>query len=221
MYCAYARKGGHCFMKVIGITGPSGAGKSLLCRFLEEKNIPCIDADAVYHSLLLPPSECLDAVRRAFGDDVFSGEQLDRSALGAAVFGNKDKLELLNKTVLDYVLVEIRRIISDYARQGFSTVAVDAPTLIESGFDKECTTVISVTAPENARLLRIIERDLIPEEKALMRIRAQKSDEFYREHSDIVIENSGSLEEFQSKIIKLLDGGVLSERGTDGTDKKD
>ena len=68
-------------MRIIGITGPTGAGKSVLSSYLREKGIPVIDADKVYHSLLVPPSECLDALRRAFGDGIFKGEELDRRAL--------------------------------------------------------------------------------------------------------------------------------------------
>lgn len=199
-------------MKIIGITGPSGAGKSMLCRSFIEKNIPCIDADRVYHSLLLPPSECLDAIRRAFGDGVFSDDGgLDRAALAAIAFGNREKLELLNKTVLGHVLVEIRRMISDYRRRGYGIVAVDAPTLIESGFNKECTAVISVLAPESVRLARIMQRDSLTEEKARMRIRAQKKDEFYREHSDIILENDGSVQMLRSKIEDLLSSELFTE----------
>ncbi len=203
-------------MRIIGITGPSGAGKSLLCRSFIERDIPCIDADRVYHSLLLPPSECLDAIRRAFGDEVFSDDGgLDRAALGAIVFRDKEKLELLNKTVLGHVLVEIRRMIADYRRRGYGVVAVDAPTLIESGFNRACTVVISVLAPENVRLARIMERDSLTEEKARMRIKAQKSDEFYKAHSDIVLENDGSVQKLRSKITDLLASELFAEAADD------
>lgn len=192
-------------MNIIGITGPTGSGKSVLCEYLADVNIPCIDADRVYHSLLLPPSECLDAIRRAFGDEIFSSDgKLDRAKLGAIVFCDPQKLELLNRTVLGNVLCEIRNIIFDYSRKGFDTVAVDAPTLIESGFYKECSTVISVLAPKEIRLARIIERDCLSEEKALLRINAQKSDEFYREYSNVVIENNGNLKQLKKEIENVI-----------------
>jgi len=188
-------------VNIIGITGPTGSGKSVLCEYLAQKNIPCIDADKVYHSLLLPPSDCLDAIKRAFGSEIFSSDgKLDRAKLGAIVFGDAKKLDLLNKTVLGNVLCEIRNIIFDYNRKGFNTVAVDAPTLIESGFYKECSTVISVLAPKEIRLARIIERDCLSEEKAMLRINAQKSDDFYREYSNVVIENNGNLKQFKKEI---------------------
>lgn len=188
-------------MNIIGITGPTGSGKSALCEYLSQKNIPCIDADKVYHSLLLPPSECLDAIKRAFGSEIFSSDgKLDRAKLGAIVFDDPKKLDLLNKTVLGNVLCEIRNIIFDYKQKGFSTVAVDAPTLIESGFYKECSTVISVLAPKEIRLARIMERDCLSKEKALLRINAQKSDNFYKEYSNIVIENNGNIKQFKKEI---------------------
>lgn len=186
-------------MKIIGVTGPTGAGKSVFCNQLEQMNIPCIDADRIYHNLLLPPSDCLDAIRRSFGDEIFSPDgKLDRAKLGEIVFNDPKKLDVLNKTVLGKVLCEIRLAISDYRRKGFDTVAVDAPTLIESGFHKECSSVVSVLAPKEVRLERIMERDCLSLEKATLRVNAQKSEEFYREHSDFVITNNGNLKHLKT-----------------------
>ncbi len=193
-------------MKIIGITGPTGAGKSLVCKHFEELNIPTIDADRVYHSMLLPPSECLDAIRRSFGDGVFTPDgKLDRARLASIVFANPKKLDLLNKTVLGRVLTELRLIIADYRRRGFDAVVVDAPTLIESGFYKECTAVISVLAPKEDRLARIIERDCLEETAAKQRINAQKSDDFYREHSDYMIFNDKNSEALKAALDGIAD----------------
>ncbi len=193
-------------MKVLGITGPTGSGKSLVSDLLKEKGIPCIDADDVYHKLLTPPSECLDAIRTAFGDDVIAPDgSLDRTRLAAIVFTDADKLELLNTTVLDRVIAKIRLIIADYDQNGYATVVVDAPTLIESGFDKECDTVLSVLAPAEKRLQRIIERDGLTEQKATERVKAQKSDAFYIEHSDYIIINDGSTEKLKNTLFSILD----------------
>ncbi len=193
-------------MRIIGITGPTGAGKSLLTSYLDQAGIPTIDADSVYHGMLLPPSECLNSIRQAFGDGVFAPDgSLDRAKLGSLVFNSKEKLELLNGTVLGNVLCEIRRLISDYRRRGFDTVAVDAPTLIESGFHRECTTVISVLAPEELRISRIIERDCISREKAELRVKAQKSDDFYIQSSDFVLINDGDADKFKKDLSKLFE----------------
>ena len=194
-------------MKIIGITGPSGSGKSLLGELAHSLGFPVIDADEVYHSMLIPPSECLDALRTSFGDDIFfpNGE-LCRKSLANIVFSDPEKLKLLNNTVLEKVLIKIRKMISDFENEGFSAVFVDAPTLIESGFNKECDIVISVLASKETRIKRIIARDGLTLEKAEARINAQKNDDFYCENSDHIINNDSSAESFFSEASILLKG---------------
>ncbi len=184
-------------MHVYGITGPSGAGKSILSEYMTRHGVAHIDADKVYHELLVPPSAALDALRKAFGEKIFTADGvLDRAVLSAIVFNDKEKLALLNETVLGFVLTEIRRRIASLEKSEASAVAVDAPTLIESGFHKECDTVISVLSSKELRIERIIERDGLSREKAIERTNAQKPDEFYEEHSDIVLINDGDLDSF-------------------------
>lgn len=191
-------------MKIIGVTGPTGAGKSFLCQALA-KHFAVIDADEVYHSLLLPPSDCLTALRAAFGDGIFTVEgSLDRNALAEIVFSDEEKLTLLNRTVLDFVLVKIRTMIASLAKEGHSCVLIDAPTLIESGFHSECDAVIAVLASPELRLSRIIERDTISEEKAQARLSAQKEDEFYRLHADLVLINDGNMDSLTKQAMALL-----------------
>ncbi len=192
-------------MKIIGITGPSGSGKTLLGECFTSLGYKVIDADELYHSMLIPPSECLGAIRRAFGDGVFlaSGE-LNRAALASLVFGDAEKLELLNRTVLDMVLCRIRELLTDFEKDGHALAVIDAPTLIESGFDKECDTVISVISSPERRVKRICERDGIPLDKAYERVKAQKEDSFYIENSDTVITNDGTEQEFKAKITELI-----------------
>ena len=191
-------------MKVIGVTGPTGSGKSLLCDFLSKNRIPVIDADEVYHGLLVPPSPCLDALKTAFGDGILHRDgTLNRQALSEIVFHDKEKLELLNRTVLCFVLNRIRYMLRAMERDGFPFAVVDAPTLIESGFHRECDTVISVLSTESLRLERIMKRDGLTRERAEARIRAQKDDEFYKSHSHYVLTNSGDAAEFFEKLLPV------------------
>ena len=188
-------------MKIIGVTGPTGSGKTLLTEYFASLNITTINADELYHSMLVPPSLCLDAIREKFGDEVFleSGE-LSREKLGKIVFNDKEKLDLLNKTVLAIVLDEIRRQITILEKNGTAFLIIDAPTLSESGFHRECDTVISVIAPKDERIRRISLRDDISMERATERVRAQKNDSFYTENSHEVIYNDSTESEFISKI---------------------
>ena len=184
-------------MIILGITGPTGAGKSLFSDYLRKKGFSVIDADQVYHALLIPPSPCVDALSYAFGKEILHDDgTLNRSALSDIVFHDEAKLSLLNDTVLGFVLAKIRAMITELECAGKTVVAIDAPTLIESGFHKECDTVISVLTPSELRLHRIVARDGISVSAANARINAQKEDDFYRSHSDHVLLNDGSTASF-------------------------
>ena len=191
-------------MKIIGITGPTGAGKSLLSEYFRKNGIPVIDADKVYHSLLVPPSECLDALRKAFGNGIFQEDELDRRALSEIVFHDEEKLALLNHTVLDFVLDECRKTFADLEKEGHAVSAVDAPTLIESGFWRECDRVISVLSDPDIRVERIMARDGLTKEAAATRVRGQRDDSFYIEKSDTVLMNDRDEAAFLRKCDELV-----------------
>ena len=95
-------------IKIIGVTGPSGAGKSYLSGVLSKREIPTVDADGVYHSLLTKDSDCTRALVAEFGDSILDKNGApDRKKLGAIVFNSKEKLERLNSIVLGFVIVKI------------------------------------------------------------------------------------------------------------------
>lgn len=201
-------------MLVLGLTGPSGAGKGALAAAFAAYDVPQLDTDAIYHTLLIPPSACLDDLTAAFGTGILAPDgTLNRPALAAVVFAPDAPSELiatLNRTTHRHILDETRRQIEAYRTAGKFAVLVDAPLLYESGFDAECDRVIAVTAPREVRLARIIERDGLSREAALARLDAQKPDEFYTEHADFVVCNDGApalLEEEAARIINTLKGG--------------
>ena len=201
-------------MKIIGLTGPSGAGKTRFSFFLCAMGYPCINADELYHSMLVPPSTLLDAIRDKFGDSYFeSSGELDRKALGKFVFSDPANLELLNATVLPIVIEKMQKIAKDYEKNGAKILVIDAPTLFEAGYDKSCDITVSILAPKELRVTRISERDNIDTNDALLRIKAQKSESFYKEHSDLIIINDSDENALKSKaealIKKLLAGENL------------
>lgn len=199
-------------MLVIGLTGPSGAGKGAVGTLLSEHQIPVIDADAVYHGLLAPPSPCLDALRERFGESILLPEgTLNRRALGAIVFSDPEALQDLNKITHGFVMAKIRKELDALRQKDTPAAVIDAPQLFEAEADKDCNVIISVLADKKLRLERITARDGIDAETALRRIEAQKNDEFFRTHSDYVLENNGNLDLLRPQIRQiLLETGVLS-----------
>lgn len=200
-------------MKVLGLTGPSGAGKGEVAAMLRrDYGFPVLDADAIYHQLLLPPSPCLDALVREFGNDILCADgTLNRPALGSIVFTDSSRLKILNTIAHGYVMQEIRRQLSELRMDGAAVAVIDAPQLFEAGAERDCDLVLAVLAKTERRVERICARDGISPLRAEERIAAQHNDAFFRTHADAVIENDGTLAELQEKLCRILKSwGVLS-----------
>ena len=194
-------------MKIIGLTGPSGAGKGFCSPIFAEFNIPCIDTDDVYHKLLTPPSPCVDELCSRFGKSILNEQKgVDRKKLASVVFSDETKKSLndLNSITHKFVLRKSREIIERYKVSGVSAVVIDAPLLFESEFDKDCDFTISVLAESSTRLNRIIARDNLTKDAALMRIKAQKPDEFYVSRSNYVLYNDSSCDSLRTKLTEIL-----------------
>lgn len=180
-------------MLTVGLTGPSGAGKSVVGSLFAECGIPVLDADRIYHDLLIPPSACLDEIAAHFGKEILAGDgTLDRAKLGKIVFSDADALAALNAVAHRHVMREMRRQAEGYRLAGKPAVVYDAPQLFEAGADRDCDVVVSVLAAPEIRIARMMARDGITRERAIARMAAQKSDDFFRAHSDYVLENDGT-----------------------------
>ena len=192
-------------MKILGLTGQSGAGKTIFSEILIKLGHPCINADELYHASLVPPSEILDAIKNTFGDDfILADGGLDRKKLAKHVFTSKENLDKLNCAVLPIMSKKVIEIAKDFERSGAHLVVIDAPTLFEAGLDSICDMTVSVIAPEGTRIARIAERDSISLDDAILRTKAQKSNEFYYERSDYVITNDSSLADLRKKAERLI-----------------
>ena len=194
-------------MLTVGLTGPSGAGKGLVASLFARYGIPSIDTDAVYHTMLVPPSACLVELVERFGEQILRPDgTLDRAALSALVFdpANTDGLADLNRISHRHVLAEVRRGLNTYREAGVPAVLVDAPQLFESGFDAECDRVLSVLAPRNVCLTRIMARDGLSPERATARLDAQFSELVFRERSDDIIINEGAPDALDAEVRRLL-----------------
>ncbi len=199
-------------MKIIGLTGPSGAGKGEVATVLSSMGLPVLDADEIYHALLIPPSRCLDELVTRFGEEILLHDgTLNRKALGEIVFADPIALSDLNSISHNYVMIDVRRQLDVLAKSDIPAAVFDAPQLFEAGAERLCDAVISVLADEKLRMARIMARDGIDEAAAMRRMQAQHSDEFFRAHSDYVIENNGTVEVLLPEVRRILSNlGVVS-----------
>ena len=180
-------------MKItVGLTGKTGAGKSAVSRIFAERGAAVIDGDRVAAGITSQP-EILKKLADAFGGDIILDGMLNKKLLARRAFSSPENTDLLNSITHPAINAEMQRLCDEYFKTT-DVCVVDAAAIIESGFNKKCDVLITVTAPESVRLERIMKRDGISKADALIRIRAQKSDEWYESKSDYVVINDGANE---------------------------
>ena len=177
-------------MKIIGVTGTTGAGKTTALGVLQEFGALVIDCDAVYHELLRTDKAMRRELEARFGD-LGEGE-VDRKKLGRAVFGNAEALRDLSTITHRYVRSAVHKLLDEHRAKGGKLAAVDAIALLESGLGEDCDHTLAVTAPAEIRARRIMERENISLEYAMLRINAQKPDEWFRENCEWTLHNDCS-----------------------------
>ncbi len=178
---------------VIGLTGNIACGKSLVLRALAELGAETIDADQVAREVMSRGSPVLEDVGRAFGPEVMNPDgSLDRRALARIVFSDPEQLARLESIVHPPVVELIRRRV---AESRSPVVVIDAIKLFEAGLAGDCDEVWVVTCKPEQQLARLMARDRIGEDEALLRIRAQPPQEEKVHRADRVIDNSGTIEE--------------------------
>ncbi len=189
-------------MRLIGLCGRSGSGKSSFTRLAQEYGIKTIDCDAVYRDLVSHPSECLSEIAKAFGTSVIENGALNRRVLAPIVFSDKEKLNLLNSITHKHIKNEVYNILRSADEK--ETFILDAPTLFESGLDKDCHIIVAIVADDRISIERIVKRDGISPEEAAKRLSNQHPMEFFYKNCNYVLENNSSLEDFNTKSRKLL-----------------
>ncbi len=172
--------------KLVGLTGKTGAGKSTISKYLSEKGAYIIDGDIVARQVLVDDARLLPRLSQAFGNILNPDGTLNRKSLAKAAFSTPEKTRLLNSLMHPAINEAINR----RAEEGFvnhQVVVVDAAAIIESGFAEQCDIMVVAHAPEDIRLERIMRRDNISREDAVVRINGQKDDDFYLSEADFVV----------------------------------
>jgi len=184
---------------ILGITGGTGSGKTTLLQLIEAAGGVILDCDAIYHQLLREDEDLLCAIEERFPGTVADG-QLDRKRLGEVVFADESALLELNNTTHGAVKREVLRILESKPK----IAAIDAIALFESGLDAFCDITVAVTAPEDMRIRRLMERDGISREYAQKRIAAQHTNDWYQGKCTYTLDNNGRFDAFRAKCIAFL-----------------
>jgi dephospho-CoA kinase len=188
---------------VLGLTGGIGSGKSTVSALLEAKGAVIIDADRVVRELQQPGEPVFDAMVDAFGPGIVSADgTLDRQAVADIVFADEEKLATLNGIVHPAVGARMAEQLAGLADTD-EVVILDVPLLVEGKgrYDTAGTIVVDVD-PEEA-IQRLVEHRGFSEDDARARIARQANREERLAVADVVIDNSGPVEDLDGQVDEL------------------
>lgn len=190
---------------VIGLTGGIACGKSNLSRALKAAGVPVIDADQISRGLTAPGGKALPALREAFGDGVFDGEELNRRALSDVIFRDEGKRKQLNGILHPMIFQEIR----DQLDAQPGPAVMDVPLLFETGMDAWCDEIWCAYATQEEQARRLIKREKITRAEALRRIHAQMPTREKKKRADHVIRTDGTKEHSAAIVVNLWYGALI------------
>lgn len=179
------------------LTGGIGSGKSYVCQLLKTYGIDVYDCDAAAKRLMRTDRELQSRLSAAVGQDVFPGGVLDKRLLSMFLLASDENKLTVNSIVHPAVA-------DDFIRSGMQWM--ESAILFEADFQKYVDKVVCVSAPEEVRMQRIMQRDGISADKAREWIDCQMSQTEKERRSDYVIYNDGikSLVPQIEKIIKNI-----------------
>ena len=170
-----------------GITGGIGSGKSYVCKLLAQRGIEVYDCDAAAKRLIRTSPRLRQQLKALIGS-------LDKAAISRFLLANEKNQQAVNAIVHPAVF-------QDFEESGM--LWMESAILFESGADKLVDRVVVVTAPEEIRIERVMQRDGITREKALQWIARQWPQELVKARADFEIINDGHTD-LNSQIERLL-----------------
>lgn len=205
-------------MATIGLTGGIASGKSTVSAEFEKLGAVIIDADKIARELISPQKPLWRKVVNYFGEGICKEDlTIDRLKLGRKIFARRREREALNRMMHPEIQREIDRRCREIQRGNpDALVLVDAALLIEAGIFREMDKVIVVSASRRTQMRRLVDRNGLPKEDAIRRIRAQMPVKEKLKYADYVINTNGSPEEIREQVRKIHGDLMALGRGHRG-----
>jgi dephospho-CoA kinase len=186
-------------MLLVGLTGGIASGKSTVSAMLAERGAEVIDADHIARQVVMPGTRAWCRIRDHFGPGVLHNDgQIDRQALADIVFADQAKLTVLNEITHPEIFARIADRLEAHHDQDV-VVVLDAALLIEAGLADGVDVVIVTHSPREIQVERLRAKGM-GERDASSRIEAQLAPDQRLARADIVIDNSGSLEDLGRRV---------------------
>lgn len=186
-------------MVIVGLTGGIGSGKTTVLRMFNDLGVAYYIADVEAKHLMNESPIIKEELIALFGKKAYKKGVLSRSYIADIVFTDKEKLAKLNAIVHPQVRIHFQDFLK--TEKGDYVIYENA-ILFESKADQFCDHIITVTAPINERIYRVMQRDKISRKKIEQRINNQLSDKDKVEKSQYVIINI-ELEQTKAQVINI------------------
>jgi dephospho-CoA kinase len=170
----------------IGITGGIGSGKTTVTKIFGLLGVPVYYADDAAKRMMNEDEELMNRIVEQFGSNAYDQGRLNRKYLASIVFNNKEKLELLNSLVHPATIIDAEKWMQ---RQTTPYAIKEAALIFESGAHANLDYVIGVSAPQELRITRAMERENISREQVIQRMRKQINEAIKMRLCDFVIRN--------------------------------
>jgi len=188
----------------VGLTGGIGSGKSVVSAELTTHGAVVIDADAIAREVVEPGTPGLARVVAEFGEQVLTEDgRLNRPRLGELVFADESKLSRLNAIVHPLVGERSGQLMEQALADNAEIVVYDVPLLVENGLGPLYDVVVVVDAPDELRVERVATDRGMPREQVWARVRSQADRQTRLAAADLVVDNSGSLQDLRDRVSDL------------------
>ncbi|MCM3767225.1 dephospho-CoA kinase [Neobacillus niacini] len=192
---------------VIGLTGGIASGKSTVSNMFKEMGVTVIDADVEARLAVQKGETAHQKIMAEFGKGVLlPGGEIDRQKLGAIIFHQAEKRQILNSIVHPEVRNRMKRQIEEAVRKNEEVIVLDIPLLIESKLTFMADKTLLVYVDPATQLKRLMERNSLTKEDAEARISSQMPLSEKVKLADAVIDNNGTIEESRTQLAAILSG---------------
>lgn len=187
-------------MKIVGLTGGIGSGKTTVANLFSELNVPIYIADKEAKALMNKSKVIKRKLIQLFGKDAYKAEELNRPYLAEQIFNDKNLLQQMNAIVHPKVASHFKRWIK---KQAAPYCIKEVAILFENGSYVNCDKVITVIAPLEIRISRVLQRDQTTTSKIKAIIKNQWQDQERMKLSDYVISNDNNLQHLNSQVNEI------------------
>jgi dephospho-CoA kinase len=173
---------------IFGLTGGIASGKSTVARMFAAKGVPIIDADMVARTLVEPGKPVLKDIAELLGPEVILADgTMDRKRVGALIFGDDDLRKKFDALMEPLLREAIDAECEKYRAQKVLLVCLDAPLLIEKGWQDDFRPVVLVACSPRTQISRLMKRNHLTEDEAKMRLAAQFDPDRRQSYADHLI----------------------------------